>query len=395
MRSFLIATLICLAAAPAAEAYSPAKGDAVSIGLGGRGGALLAKGVGVRAIAPARLTGSALKLPVSDITNPTQTSGQLVLRGGFELRRGGRRVRIRGLLLTIKGKRIAISARVGAKRAQLFTGTSTSGVVDGGHGIVEFGAPRLKLASAAAGRIGNALRARGVRPGWVGPASGRSQITVSFSVPGKPPSGVPGSNWNFPAQTELPRPPGAVDATATQPNLVFWPGVAFVQYVRAGGGGPPAVSATAPAFGGPSISTTGQHACPGTDTINVGGDFGQGGVYSFNFPFVNGWWDAASKTGVLRYSGSMRFYYPEHFLDITLSNPIVEFNGTSSRVLFDASDAANRKLADVISIPGTAAPVAGPQTFDGTLLADGNGVIGGVYSPGIQWGCVQLGFGAP
>jgi hypothetical protein len=110
-------------------------------------------------------------------------------------------------------------------------------------------------------------------------------------------------------------------------------------------------------------------------------------------PFVSGWWHAASKTGVLRYSGAVRFRYPAHGLNIRFADPIVEFRGDyeSSRVLVRASDPWNAKLTDLETIPGVAGLPGVLTRFDGLLTAHGSGVLGGAYPVGSSFGCVEIG----
>lgn len=377
-----VAASLCVFAS-AASAANPTKGDAVTLGLGKSGGPLLARGVTAAAISPGKLSARRLSLPVSDVTTPGITAGQLVLSGGLTLRAGRRSVKLRGFLVTVKGTRVTVSAKVGAKRLTVLTGTSFGTGVDATRGVVDFSAKSLSLSKRGAAAIASALGTRRVRAGKLSSARGHSTITAERTTNPGGGSGNPSANFGFPSVTELARPAAAADV-ASATGLVFWPRDSFINYNAAGGG---LTYAEGVATNGPAIDTYAAHACPfdGPSAARS---------YSFNLPFASGWWDDASKTGVLRYSGGVRFTYPAHGINQLYSDPIVEFNGADSRVLFNVTDESDSVRADLISIPGVAAPQPALTTYNGKATEHANMVLGGFYPKGVAWGCVQLGFGS-
>src|SRR5688572_19735105 len=124
-RFLIIMITLCASAvlfAPTASAADPTAGDKVVIPLGKKGKGLRVKGVKIRAIKPAKLVGSTVSLPVSTITLPRGTEGQIVLRGGFQLVSGRRKVAIQGLMVKLVGSKLTITGKAGSSRYQLFSG---------------------------------------------------------------------------------------------------------------------------------------------------------------------------------------------------------------------------------------------------------------------------------
>jgi hypothetical protein len=374
--------LFLLLPALSAGAAQPTSGDHVTIDLGAHGGPLRARGVSISALKPATRAGRSLTLPVGDVSTPGVTTGQLILRGGVKLKRGTRSIKIEGLLVKVQDTHVTISARVGKKRMSVFSGRTGAGGVNAAFGTVAFTAKRMTLKRQAARAIARKLHTRRARSNRLGSARGDSSITVPPDKPRDPDDGLPLSDFNFPEQMVLDQPPGAVAVTAAH-DLVFWPRDSWITYLAGGGG----TSAEAPATPGPAINMAADHRCP------FAGPAGDARPYSFNMPFVSGWWHAASKTGVLRYSGAVRFRYPAHGLNIRFADPIVEFRGDyeSSRVLVRASDPWNAKLTDLETIPGVAGLPGVLTRFDGLLTAHGSGVLGGAYPVGSSFGCVEIG----
>jgi hypothetical protein len=365
-------------AATGASAAAPTAGDNVTISLGKRAGPLLAKGVSAKAIKPAKLSGSRLTLPVSDVSTPTLLNGQLVLRGGLILSAGGKRVKLQGLLVLVKGLGVSITGKVGDKRVTVFTGRAKVNPVNAATTSVNATIARLKLSASAARVIKSALEVRKIKSGTLGAAK-----TVARAAILAPPVDAPSSNFGWTAPLPTDRPATALDVSAATP-LTFWPRDSLINYVAAGGG---VTSAEAPATNGTPIDSYVNHPC------SFDGPTGARS-YSFLMPFVSGWWDAPSQTGALKYAGKVRFLYPDHGINIAVASPTVEFNGADSRVLFTASDDANSKQVDLVKIPGTATLGGAVTKYDGAITANGNELMGGFYPPPAAFGCVQLGFSA-
>jgi hypothetical protein len=126
-------------------------------------------------------------------------------------------------------------------------------------------------------------------------------------------------------------------------------------------------------------------------------------AYSYDFPFANGWYDAASGSAALYYSGGVRFSFPAHGIDVTARSPEIEINGAASRAIFRLRGAAQTpypdKRAALLSLPAST-PVAGlPNSFGfpgplrGTLTAAGQKVFAGFYPPPNDgFGCFSISF---
>lgn len=150
------------------------------------------------------------------------------------------------------------------------------------------------------------------------------------------------------------------------------------------------MSAELPAVDDPAIDPV-DHICPETQP-------GAAGVFSYSMPFVDGWWHAASNTGALYYSGLIRFTYADHGINIGFASAEVEFNHASSRVIYRVTDPDNPagKRGDVVSLPELASinPVSNGSVteYAAQISTVGNQALGGLYSTGGPFGCIQVGF---
>ena len=57
-------------------------------------------------------------------------------------------------------------------------------------------------------------------------------------------------------------------------------------------------------------------------------------VYSFHFPFAEGWCDPATGAARVAFTGTVRFRYSDHEIDLVVNDPEVELDGPASRVIF-------------------------------------------------------------
>jgi hypothetical protein len=189
----------------------------------------------------------------------------------------------------------------------------------------------------------------------------------------------------------LPRPASAVDVTSA--TLAWHVRDSWIRYVNTQEAPQPLEGATPEA----AIAEN-SHPCPdrpaGTNPTLV---------YSYDFPFVGGWYDAASGTAALDYGGGVRFSYPAHGIDITARNPEIEIDGASSRTLFRLRGGGETPYPDqrasllglVPSAPVQLAPgsFGFPAPIRGTLTAAGQTVFAGFYPPpGDGFGCFSIAF---
>ena len=124
-------------------------------------------------------------------------------------------------------------------------------------------------------------------------------------------------------------------------------------------------------------------------------------VYSYEFPFSNGWYDSATGTTALYGSGGVRFSYPSHGIDLTMRNPEIELAGAVSRAIFRLRGSAYQDVrAPVMDLALSDPPVESPPgTFTyaapvrGALSSDGQSVFAGFYSPPNNgFGCFSISF---
>jgi hypothetical protein len=167
----------------------------------------------------------------------------------------------------------------------------------------------------------------------------------------------------------LAHPVSAVDATAA--GITWHVRHSFIQYIAAGEG-------TAVSGGATADPATVQ---PGSNAALV---------YSFHFPFKDGWYDPVSQTTRLTYSGTVIFCYKGHGIELTASAPEVEIAGGSSRAIFTTANTGEAPARGVLvnldpsgaasithngsdhtwnQVPGTIPSDAGASTFAGFYAA--------------------------
>lgn len=390
----VLAAMTLLLVAASAQAASPTTGDSLAIPLGSKSSGLRAGGVKLRAISPAKLGAKALTLEVSDVSIPKPGTGQLILRGGVRLSKGKKKVEVKGFLVNVTATGVKLTAKVGGTRFTVFSvKKGATNTLDTGATTVKVAAPKLLLASPAVRAIKKALALKSYAPKSLGTLTGRSIAYYPPITRSPGGSGSPADQqlWDEPA---LPtRPASAVNATS--PALEWWSRDSWVNYV----GQAPTVFGGAVSLGvvnNDPFDGAPAHKCPSGSMQSVSN------VYGFNLPFAGGWWDAASGTGVLTYSGGTRFYYPDRF-DVSFSDAeiVITPGGTSMNMrVVDADYPAGRR-AHMFNVD-TATPLAGGPFTPGSPSAllqnrlsqvGSVGPFGGMYSTNLDWGCIAAQFG--
>jgi hypothetical protein len=129
-------------------------------------------------------------------------------------------------------------------------------------------------------------------------------------------------------------------------------------------------------------------------------------VYSYSFPFANGWHDPATGTTALYQSGGIHFGYPSRGIDLTMRNPEIEINGAASRVILRLRHGSGPDpRVPFLSLAASAPAVEGPAgTFAysapvrGAITAEGRtafGSFGSIYNPPNDgFGCFAISFTA-
>lgn len=372
----ILTTLAVLCAAltlggPAATAADPTTGDSLSFPLGKKGSGLRVKGVKVRAMKPSRLVGATVSLPVSDVSLPRNGEGQVVLRGGFKLIAGRRSIAIQGLLVKLSGSKVTVTGKAGSARFQLFTGRAGASNIDPARTAVKFDATQLKPSKRLVKSLRKALNSKRFRVSSLGGIKGGSTAYFPPLVPN--PIGPTQDPWEEPALPE--RPVTAADVT-TATALDWWSRVSWVNYV------------------GQPAQLTGVTPLGATNTCSE--PLGPNGVQynnGFQYPFTTpgSWWDAASQTGVLRYSGSVRFYYPDRF-DMSFADPevVIRPTGWTMNMRVVTASYPTGKRAEVFKLIESGGTQYHQLTKDGA-----DGVFGGMYPLNDGFGCSIIGFTAP
>lgn len=377
--SLAAAVFVLLALPQLAAAESATSNSVVEIPLGSKGKLLRQKGVKSRALGPAKIKNGRLVLPVSDIAISSATKAGIVLSGGVKLTRGKRSVKLQGLLIRVNGRNLTIDGRVASKRVKLFTGRGSLQLVNAGLQQVSGVDARYKASSSGAKEIRRALKLSRSPQGKLGSGSFFVKVKLPESQTGN------GQLQDL-AGPRLTRPAGAVDVTAS--NLKWWIRDSWIRYLPF----------NLPQDGATGDAPTQAHACKDNWAP-------QSDVYAYNLPFTGGWWDAASGTGALYYAGSVRWFFPEHGIDIVASGAEVEINGASSRAIFRFDDITeNTARRGAFLSLNTAAPLnsvapapgTGVSRLKATIFTNpasspfGNFVTQFESVPG--WGCMDLDF---
>ncbi len=294
---------------------------------------------------------------------------------------GGARkvVRLTGLRVALTSAS-TLSAKLGGKRRTVFDlrMAPDSLAIDSARGTAQLRKAQLVWRRGAARALSKRLGVRIPRG-----ALGTIRVNAAVVPPDTPQQGAISDEPPL-----LARPAGAVNVTAA--SLSWHVRDSWIRYTNtqeAPQAGEGAVAAPA--------APENTHPCPdrpaGTNPTLV---------YTYNFPFANGWYDPASGSAALYYLGSVRFSYPAHGIDLTSRNPEIEINGAASRAIFRLrSDVYADKRAAILGLApsapseGPAGSFSFPAPLRGALTADGQAVFAGFYAPPNNgFGCFSVSF---
>lgn len=360
-------------------------GDTVTFPLGKKGSGLRVKGLRLKAIKPAGLSGSRLTLPVTDIVSPTPTSSQLILRGGVQITNGRRKVKVEGFLLSAKNGRVTVTAKVAGSRLEVFSGASdATTVLTFSPPAINFTSTKFSLTRKAAAKLKKSLRNSRVKPRVLGRSSGAA---TAFIAPAVPSPNNPSNDTLPEAAAPIARPGTAVDITSA--NIRWWVRDSWVTYLAHGSFEPQVIS---PADDYPA-QTEASHACP-----DSGGNPDEQHLYSFDLPFTTGWYDSASDSAAIYTAGGVRFYRPDRGIDITAVSGEIELNGALSRSVFTFSEAGlysnKRGLLGELTLGAYVPAPGGPNQIRVKLPGSAtSGIFASQYAPGAGFGCFDITFG--
>lgn len=384
-----IAFIAALAAAALftapAQAVPATSESVVELPLGKSGSALRSKSLKSRRLSPAKLKKGILTLKVADVTISSATRAAVVLRGGLKLSAGKKSVKLQGLLLKVSGRNVSITGKIGKRRMKIVTARTSTNVVNAAAQSVIVPAVSMKLTSAAASSIAKQLKLK-KRPSK---SLGKFVSFTKTRVPAAPSTG--GIVLQDLGGPRLARPVSAVDVTGS--SLKWWIRDSWIRYLP---------------FNLPVGGATADAPIAGTSHACIDNEASVSDSYAYNLPFQSGWWDAASSTGAMYYTGGVRWYFPEHGIDLTASAVEIEINGGASRVVLRIDDASEKtaKRGPFASLntatPLSGSPVIGPgqagSLIKSTILLDPAtspfGSFTTQYESRPGWGCFDLAFTA-
>lgn len=354
----------------------------------------LADGLRAQGIAVARR----VVLPVG--AGSVHGTAALALRGRVTLRAGSgrhaRRLTLTGWRADVRAGRTTLSATSGGRRRTVVRAEvgARKLTLDPATGAVRLRAvtlrltragarllrERLALARRPAGALGTLTVAAALDAAGGGGSGGGSGSGGGTRTP--PPGCTPGFSSGAipPAPAPPARPAGALDVASA--TLTWRPRASFVQYVDSGEG----ASASDGAVAGPP------ELAPGSSARLV---------YAFGFGLKAGsWWDPASGRAELLGDGTIRFRYSDHGIDIRLSDPEIELDGSDSHAVFAFAGGDCTPIAPVRGVMLDLAP--GAPAVDGatrdygampaTITDAGVSMFSDFYLPGDAWGSFAAAF---
>lgn len=387
----LVATAVSLAAAPAPGASAAGAGER---GNGPRAGkvtitlfekaAKSLRRAGVK-IVPTGLADSRakqLRLPVWGGT--AGSSAQLDNAGGLKLvhvpKRGqsGKRrvVRLSSLRTVLAEGRGYITARLRGQQVTLLRIAATGEApYDPLTGAVLVSGTSAKFERSTAETIAARLGVERL-PARVGALSIAATVTPA-----------PSEQEQAPVR---PRPPAAVDVISA--SLTWRARVSWIDYLHAAGDQGGTRTSNGAADGPAEVIP------PSSDAR----------VYQYDFPFASGWYDAASDTANVGFSGTVTFFklIAPFKIDLDASNLVIELGGPSPHAIAtldgrsNNADQQNRRAVvvdlDQAAVTPTVTPGPGTTTYTWTAVPGKNPdgatawPIAGYYQPGDAWGSVTI-----
>ena len=310
--------------------------------------------------------------------------------GALRLRAKGRRVMLRSPRLEL-GSNPRVTALVGGRRSTLLTLAVAPVRTDSGVQLERTGAtltanaakaiarrleisalPRRSFATVSAAASFSAATTPGGPTPPGGSASGPCRTTTAAGAPPEPGTGEP---------PVKPRPASA--RTVTGATVTWRVRESFIRYMAAGEG-------TTVSRGAASAPA---EALDGAPPL----------VYSFHFPFAEGWCDPVTGSARIVFTGTVAFRYADHEIDLVVNDPEVELDGPASRVIFrltgtgDTAGGNRRAVVETLDVAKSAAaataPTVGYERIPGAVPPGAaSSVFAGYYLPGDPFGWVSISF---
>ena len=310
-------------------------------------------------LTPAKLRGvkvsasRAISLPVSAAT--ISTTAVVEADGALTLRSGRRSVKLAAPRLTL-GSASRLTARLGGRRTTILTLAPNLLKLEATS--VSLSATRATFANTAARTLERRLQTKlprtfgtlAVNATTVLPTTCRTTAAGAAPVNGRPAT--------------------ALDVTGA--TVTWHVRDSFIRYIASGEGMSVAGGATAdPPEGDPPLT------------------------YAFHFPATGGWCDPVTGAARLTFTGTVRFSYADHGIDISAQDPEVELDGPASRVIFTLG--GRRQVIETLDVSkATVSSTATTFTYERIPAAIPPGaadsVFAGYYLPGDPFGWVSITF---
>jgi hypothetical protein len=357
---------------------------------------LRSQGVKIRTVGPARARNGRLVLPVDG--GLVSSTALLNQKGGLRLSRrsGGKRrkVELRRLQSRL-GRNSEIVGYVGRSRFTIFKVKAPASKLslNAVNGSASLTGGTLSLTRRAGKAIKRKLKLRRMPIGAFGSLAVKALVNGTGSGGG--PGGGPGGGappTTSPIGAEPPvlaRPDGASDITSA--SITWYPKPSWIQYSSTEQDPTPFGGATA----GPKTNFS---ACPEPSDADKGPL-----LYSFHFPFTNGWYHAASDTAGVYFGGGVNFKFPSHGIDLDSKEPEIEINGASSRTIFRFDGRGGTNPGNKRAVLADLNIAAAPPTRSGNTITynqipatipqgTAQTVFAGFYQAGQRFGCMSVSF---
>lgn len=408
------ATVVSALAVAAPVSAQGVTGASVLTLKGTAASSLSSAGVKVSAVAPAKAKGKAITFPVASVT--VGGTASLGHSGSIRFKKGSRTLTLKAPALKLAARGSKLTAKIGGKTTTLLTVDAAKRSLNAANGTVALKGASVTLTAAGAKAIKKALELKALRSGTLGTltvdatkgstggatGTGGSGSTGSGSTGGgstgsgstgsgstgggtTPPADDPKSCTKGPVAT----PAGGPSALTTPPlstpvvsaSITWHVRDSFIQYINTGEGTAVANGATADP----------KQVQPGSSASLV---------YQFHFPFAGGWYDTATDTTRLTFTGTVLFCYFSHGIKLTASNPEIEINGNNaSRGIFvtDNTDTpakrgvlVNLDLANKQSATNTPPTHAWNQVPGKIPTNTGDSTFAGYYAAGDPFGWITV-----
>jgi hypothetical protein len=397
-RVLVLAAVAAVVAAAVPGTASAASGTSVLTLKGAAATSLSGAGVKVSAVAPATAKGKAITLPVRSAT--VGATASLGHSGAIRFKKGSRTLTLKAPALRLAASGSRLTVKLGGRTTTILTVDAAKRSLNASAGTAALKGASVKLTAAGAAAIRRALKVKALKsgtlgtltidasrggagaPGTGGSGAGGSGTTGSSGSAGGGSTGggsggtggggAPQSCASGPVAAPsggpaaLTAPPTSVPVMAA--SITWHVRDSFIQYINSGEGTAVANGATA-------------------DPASVQPGSSASLVYGFHFPFKEGWYDPATGSTRLTYSGTVLFCYAGHGIKLTASNPEIEITPAGSRGIFVTGNvgAADRRgvlvnLENVAraddgatrtwsQMPGRIPAAAGDSTFAGYYAA--------------------------